>query len=84
MGVVFLQFLTSRAHFFNDIRIENGDENRKYLTVFIMELAQIFGPEAVVEQAKKFGHTIQYPVGVERADLRKVLNYKLGNDREMQ
>ena len=49
-----------------------------------MQLVQIFGPEAVIQQCSKFDYNLTLPLGSKQGDIRKMLQYKLGDDENLR
>lgn len=47
-----------------------GDLKNPYFVYYFLELATIFGKEAVVAQAEKLGYHLQLPVDVAKVDLK--------------
>lgn len=75
-----LQFLTQRPHFFNSVHIQNGEDPVRYVNIFIMELVQLYGPEAVVEQCEKFDFKLKLPENCKQGDIREMLGKDFRED----
>ncbi|KAL4479207.1 hypothetical protein ABPG72_011419 [Tetrahymena utriculariae] len=73
IGVVFLQFLLKKYNIFNNVRMQNKPNQNKnnhnksgqikntYFITFILELANIFGSDAVIELCRKYEYEVSLP-----------------------
>lgn len=60
VGVIFLQFVLRKYNIFNNVRMMNkpNDLKNNYFITFIMELANIYGANAVSRQCEKYGYRV--------------------------
>ena len=60
VGVIFLQFLTRKYNLFSNVRMINKPPVTKnlFFVSFILELASLFGAEAVKSICEKFGNLL--------------------------
>lgn len=72
VGIILLQFVLKKYNIFNHMKTAKklGDLKNPYFVYYFLEIATIFGRDAVTKQAERLGYNMQLPVGIQKISLR--------------
>lgn len=80
VGVIFLQFILRKYNIFNNVRMINKPKEVKnnYFITYLMELAQIYGTDAVVKQCDIYSYKVQFPkeMNKDQINFRNIVDIK--------
>jgi cell division control protein 7 len=76
VGVILLQFVIRKYNIFNNVRMINKPNNVKncYYINYIVELANFFGCQEVIDQCKNLGYELKLPKDIESFKFRDIAN----------
>lgn len=76
VGVILLQFVIRKYNIFNNVRMINKPNNVKncYYINYIVELANFFGCQDVIDQCKNLGYELKLPKDIESFRFRDIAN----------
>lgn len=76
VGVILLQFVIRKYNIFNNVRMINKPNNVKncYYINYIVELANFFGCQEVIDQCKNLGYELKLPKDIESFKFREIAN----------
>lgn len=74
VGVILLQFVVRKYNIFNNVRMINKPNNVKncYYINYIVELANFFGCQEVIDQCKNLGYELKLPKDIEEFKFRNI------------
>lgn len=74
VGVILLQFVVRKYNIFNNVRMINKPNNVKncYYINYIVELANFFGCQEVIEQCKNLGYELKLPKDIEEFKFKNI------------
>jgi cell division control protein 7 len=84
VGVILLQFVIRKYNIFNNVRMINKPNNVKncYYINYIVELANFFGCQDVIDQCKNLGYELKLPKDIESFKFRDIANMYLFDHAE--
>lgn len=76
VGVILLQFVLRKYSIFNNVRMVNKPNNVKncYYINYIIELAQLFGSQQLVDQCRDLGYYLKLPKDVKQFHFKDLAN----------
>lgn len=74
VGVILLQFVVRKYNIFNNVRMINKPNNVKncYYINYIVELANFFGCQQVIDQCKNLGYELKLPKDIEEFTFKNI------------